>query len=189
MPPRRLYHVALGANLPSSYGTPEKTLRYAVEHLREYKCHMVALSRFFTTPAFPAGNGPDYVNAAAAIEGPPEPAAMMGVLHGIEAHLGRARSQRWGQRVIDLDLLTAGDDVHPDAETHAAWRALPLAAQMTQTPGDLILPHPRLQDRAFVLVPLAEVAPDWRHPILGKTVQEMRDALPASDLEAVTPLP
>ena len=65
------------------------------------------------------------------------------------------------------------------------WRRLPLSRQVCTTPTELILPHPRLQDRAFVLVPMAEVAPGWRHPVLGRTIAEMRDALPASERAAI----
>ena len=106
-------------------------------------------------------------------------------MHEIENEMGRARTQRWGQRTLDIDLISYEQIVLPDGQTHARWRALPLAQQMTQTPKILILPHPRMQDRAFVLVPLSEVAADWRHPVLGKTVSEMLDALPQGDRDTV----
>ena len=113
------------------------------------------------------------------------PAAMLDLLHRIEGEMGRERLQRWGQRTLDLDLIACDDMVLPDRETHAAWRNLPPEEQVQRTPERLILPHPRLQDRAFVLVPLADVAPDWRHPVLNLTVLEMRDALDPADLDAV----
>jgi 2-amino-4-hydroxy-6-hydroxymethyldihydropteridine diphosphokinase len=91
-------------------------------------------------------------------------------------------------RTLDLDLLAVGDLVLPDATTYAEWRALPADLQRLRAPDDLILPHPRMQDRAFVLVPLADVAPDWVHPVLGLSVAEMRDGLPADDLAGVVPL-
>ena len=69
-----------------------------------------------------------------------------------------------------------------------AWMTLSAENQKQKWPDQLILPHPRLQDRAFVLVPLADVAPDWVHPVLGRTVLEMRDALPAEDLDQIVPL-
>lgn len=99
--------------------------------------------------------------------------------------MGRERGTRWGQRTLDLDLLAMGDLVLPDAQVYAHWRDLPLEDQARRAPEQLILPHPRLQDRAFVLVPLSDVAPDWRHPVLGRTVLEMRDALSPEALAEV----
>ena len=78
--------------------------------------------------------------------------------------------------------------VLPDPVTRAHWRSLPLSDQLTETPSELILPHPRLQDRAFVLVPLETVAPDWVHPLLGMTVAEMRAALDPAELAQVRQL-
>jgi 2-amino-4-hydroxy-6-hydroxymethyldihydropteridine diphosphokinase len=81
-----------------------------------------------------------------------------------------------------------GDLVLPDAATQADWRALPPDLQRMRAPDALILPHPRLQDRAFVLVPLADVAPDWVHPMLGMSVREMCGRLPAAERAEVRAL-
>ena len=119
-----------------------------------------AVSRFWRTPAHPAGSGPDYVNAAALVAAEAEPEAILALLHGIEAHLGRTRAGgRWAARGIDLDLLAVGSAVLPDTAMQDRWRSLAAAAQAQVAPEGLILPHPRLQDRGFVLLPLAEIAP------------------------------
>lgn len=184
----QFYLIALGANLPSAEGPPEVTLRSALEALAKAGAREVVASRLFATPCFPAGAGPDYVNAAARLcfDGGAE--AFLALLHRIEAAFGREREQRWGQRVLDLDLIAAGDDVLPDEAGYRAWLDLPLEEQKRRAPDRLILPHPRLQDRPFVLVPLAEVAPEWRHPVLGRTVREMAEALPGAARDEVVPL-
>ncbi|MBA3909548.1 MAG: 2-amino-4-hydroxy-6-hydroxymethyldihydropteridine diphosphokinase [Rhodobacter sp.] len=182
--------VALGANLPFDGRDPAETLRAAVAALAKEGLPVLALSALYATPCFPPGAGPDYVNAAAALDadGMVDVASMMALLHRVEARFGRERAQRWGMRTLDIDLLAMGDSVLPDAETQDHWRNLPPEAQIRAAPDRLILPHPRLQDRAFVLVPLADVAPDWVHPRTGQSVRQMLAALPAADRDAVKPL-
>ncbi len=180
--------IALGANLPSAAGLPAQTLAAALERMPEQGLVLAAVSRFYRSPAFPAGSGPDYVNACAVLCAEATPAQVLDRLHAIEAALGRVRSERWQARRIDLDLIAAGQTVLPDAEGQAAWRALPLERQMRETPSELILPHPRLQDRGFVLIPLAEIAPGWRHPATGQSVAEMAAALPEAEKAALVPL-
>jgi 2-amino-4-hydroxy-6-hydroxymethyldihydropteridine diphosphokinase len=148
-----------------------------------------AVSRFFRTPAFPAGSGPDFVNACAAVDpGGRDPEAVLAVLHGIEADLGRVRLTRWGARVIDLDLLAMGDAILPDPATEAEWRNLPPETQAQVAPDRLILPHPRLSERGFVLIPLADIAPLWRHPATGQSVAAMAKALPEAEKAQIWPL-
>ncbi len=180
--------IALGGNLTLPTGEPKQTQQMALQQLENSGAVIRALSPFYHTPAFPAGAGPDFVNAAAVIRASWSPQEALVHLHRIEADLGRVRQRRWGERAIDMDLIACGDRVLPDAETFTTWHDLSLEQQMEATPDELILPHPRLQDRAFVLVPLADVAPDWVHPVLGKTVQQMRDALPPDEISAVRAL-
>jgi len=182
--------VAFGANLPFDGQAPAATLRGAVDTLAEEGLVVLALSSLYATPCFPAGVGPDYVNAAAVLDCGAEVdfASVLACLHRVEARFGRERAQRWGMRTLDIDLLAMGDSVLPDAATQDQWRNLPPEAQIRTTPGQLILPHPRLQDRAFVLVPLADVAPAWVHPRTGLSVVQMLNALPYVDRDAVKPL-
>ena len=181
--------VALGANLSSSVGGPEKTLYYAISNLRLCTNSLIYRSRFFSTPCFPAGYGPDYVNGAVEFKFRGKANELLDILHDIEKMFGRARNGRWGGRVLDLDLLTFGDIIAPSLNGYAQWRDMPLSQQIQQTPSEMVLPHPRLQDRAFVLGPLLDIAPDWCHPFSRLTVREMFRRLPAADRDALRPLP
>lgn len=180
--------IALGANLRSPAGSPSETLHAAIADLASLGGAIRAKSRFFATPCFPPGTGPDYVNAAVGMEWDKGEDALLAILHDIEASYSRRRDERWGMRTLDLDLIALGQRVRPDEDVHAQWRNLPLDDQKTKAPEELILPHPRLQDRAFVLVPLRDIAPDWVHPILGQSVSDMHDALPAEQVAEIKAL-
>ena len=181
-------HIALGGNESGPLGSPSDAQDKAVEMLGANGVRIVARSRFYQTPAFPAGSGPDYVNSAASFQTELTPDALIAAIHRVEADLGRVRQGRWGSRSIDIDLLSADAHVRPSAEVWRHWHDLPLDRQRVEAPDDLILPHPRLHERAFVLVPLAEIAPTWRHPVLGLAVSEMLAALPDHEKAAILPL-
>ncbi len=183
--------VALGANLPFGEHPPEETLAAALVSLVAQGMSLVAKSRLFRTPCFPKGAGPDYVNAVCLLgfSADQSPRDLLDVLHRVEDMFGRKRDQRWGMRTLDLDLLAMGDSVVPDAAVQQHWRDLPAADQLQLAPDGLILPHPRIQDRAFVLIPLADVAPDWRHPLLGLSVTQMIERIPPADLAELVPIP
>ena len=183
--------VFLGANLPSGADDPVRTLCdvLAIMHA-EPEISMAAISRIWRTPAFPPGSGPDYANAAAVIRTGLAAPDLLERLHGIEARFGRDRSTgRWAARVLDLDLIALDDLILPDPATLRHWMDLPPDRQRVQAPDRLILPHPRMQDRGFVLGPLAEIAPGWRHPLTGASVSRMLAALGPDALSGMTPLP
>ncbi len=181
--------VAIGSNLSSPARSVSESVAVALELLgASDMIELSAQSRMFRTPAYPPGSGPDFVNAACEVTTSLSPGALLDVLHSVEAELGRTRTNRWEARVLDLDLLACGDLVLPDSVVVDRWIALPQDAQMARAPDQLILPHPRLQDRGFVLAPLADIAADWMHPRLGLSVAEMLARLPAKDLDGIWPL-
>jgi 2-amino-4-hydroxy-6-hydroxymethyldihydropteridine diphosphokinase len=139
--------IALGANL----GDPLATFRQAKVALADLGEIQATSWLYRSAPVGGPGGQPDYLNAALSLKTPLAPQALMLALLGIEALSGRVRLERWGPRLLDLDLIGYGQTV-------------------LHTPR-LSLPHPEAFGRAFVLAPLADVAPDWRHPVSGETVQ------------------
>jgi 2-amino-4-hydroxy-6-hydroxymethyldihydropteridine diphosphokinase len=180
--------IAAGSNKAFGGNSLIETVRKGLESVGQGDCLILESSRFFRTPSFPPGSGPDFVNAAARVVFTGTPQELLTRLHGVEAAFGRMRRERWGPRTLDLDLIAVGQRVRPDLAGFCRWMRLAAEAQQREAPRQLILPHPRMQDRAFVLVPLAEIAPDWVHPVRQMTVRQMRDALTPAALAEVKPL-
>ena len=156
--------------------------------LNRYGFCVSKISKFYKTKAVPCGSGPDFINAAALILTSICPNELLQILHKIELENFRTRSARWGPRTLDLDLLAVGNVVSPSKLTFEYWMDLTIALQRKEVPQMLVLPHPRLHERAFVLAPLIDIAPDWFHPVLNKTVSEMFYELPEHAREEIRPL-
>ena len=180
--------IAMGGNIQGQKDSTLEQVTTAVCEISQSLSAVVSKSRVYRTPCFPAGAGPDFVNAAVMCESDQPAEAILKILHDIESQAGRRREQRWGPRVLDLDLLAVGDQICPDLAGYQYWAGLDLKDQMRLAPQELILPHPRLHERAFVLVPLMDIAPDWRHPVLGRTVAQMHAALDPADLAEIRPI-
>lgn len=181
-------YLALGANLPSNAGSARETLIAALIALAAQGVVLTAISRFFKTPAYPAGSSPDYVNACAKVKCGDAAEHILARLHRIEAEFGRTRGTRWAARGCDIDLLAVGRQILPDVETQAHWRSLPLELQLKEAPDQLILPHPRLTERAFVLIPLFDIAPNFVDPVSGLAIKALLAALPEAEKAAILPI-
>jgi 2-amino-4-hydroxy-6-hydroxymethyldihydropteridine diphosphokinase len=144
--------LALGANLPSPAGVPAETLRAALAALEHAGVRVRRASKFFVTEAWPDPLDPPFVNAVAEVETELAPGALLAVLHAIETRFGRRRGERNTPRPLDLDILDYEGRIED---------------------GPPELPHPRMAERGFVLIPLADIAPHWRHPVSGRTLQSL----------------
>jgi 2-amino-4-hydroxy-6-hydroxymethyldihydropteridine diphosphokinase len=147
--------IAIGANLPAPQGnSPLETCAGAVEALKTIPgLKFITASPWYRTAAIPRSTQPDYCNGVVRLEGDIPPAELLAALHAIEDELGRTRSVPNAARIIDLDII----------DLNGTIRAIP----------PVILPHPRAHLRAFVLRPILDVAPGWRHPTLRRGVASM----------------
>jgi 2-amino-4-hydroxy-6-hydroxymethyldihydropteridine diphosphokinase len=160
--------IGLGANLDSPIGgTPRETLAAALAALEAGGAATLTRSSWYRSAPVPASGQPWYTNAVASITTLLDPHALLALMQSIEFRFGRVRSVRNAARVLDLDLLD-----YRGAEIRSP---------------DLVLPHPRLERRRFVLEPLAEIAPQWRHPIVGLTAAQLLRAL--ADEQPIEKLP
>jgi 2-amino-4-hydroxy-6-hydroxymethyldihydropteridine diphosphokinase len=148
--------IALGANIPSVIGPPEVTLRAALAALEARGVQIWKVSTFHRSIAWPDPTDPLFTNAVAGIETDLQPVALLGLLHEVETAFGRKRSVANAPRTLDLDLIDYRGRVEH---------------------GVVLLPHPRMADRRFVLEPMAEVAPGWRHPVTGQPIEALLRAL------------
>jgi 2-amino-4-hydroxy-6-hydroxymethyldihydropteridine diphosphokinase len=153
--------IALGSNINGPWGSPDQTVRRAIAEMAAQDIHVLKLSRLLITPPFGVTDQPDFVNAALSADTEHTPESLMQVLHSIERAAGRQRELRWGPRTLDLDLL--------DYEG--------LIRNPEKAGEHLTLPHPGIAERSFVLQPILDIAPDWRHPLTRLSATEMLNAL------------
>jgi 2-amino-4-hydroxy-6-hydroxymethyldihydropteridine diphosphokinase len=163
--PRSKIVIGLGANYPGIWGTPTETIAQALSEMRRAKIEVAAVSPLYVTAAVGSARQPPYVNAVALLDTPLSPEALLRVLKGIEHRAGRRGGRPWGRRTLDLDIVDYGGQVRHWQGRRSAY------ARAGARP--LTLPHPLAHRRPFVLRPLLDIAPDWRHPALKASAREL----------------
>jgi 2-amino-4-hydroxy-6-hydroxymethyldihydropteridine diphosphokinase len=162
------YLIAIGSNLPTQvHAEPLAVCLAAVAALEQAGLSIVAQSCWYRTAPVPISDQPWFVNGVVRAQSSLDPTGVLALLHEIEAEFGRVRRVRWEARVLDLDLIDVLGVVPAGAGQALAPRG-----------GAPIVPHPRAAERAFVLLPLRDVAPNWVHPVTGRTLAELIAALP-----------
>lgn len=146
-------YIALGSNL----GNLEDNLNTAIKNIKEQGIEVLAVSDYISTEPYGVTDQPQFLNAVIKVATTLEPLALLRTILGIENKMGRVRKRHWGERNIDLDLIFY-EDVVMDTD-------------------ELKLPHPDMQNRDFVLVPMAQIAPDVVHPVFNKTMAELKNEL------------
>jgi 2-amino-4-hydroxy-6-hydroxymethyldihydropteridine diphosphokinase len=145
--------IALGSNISGPWGTPQQSVQQALQALDSDGLKLVEASRLLLTAPFGKPNQPPFVNAVARIETHLPPMALLQKLHAIERKAGRRRTTRWGPRTLDLDII----DYHG----------------LVRSTGKLVLPHPGIAERIFVVKPISELAVKWHHPTSHLSAKSM----------------
>lgn len=152
--------VAIGSNLAlPGIGGPTEVCEASLERLEMVGVAVAARSSWYRSAPMPASDQPYFTNGILSVSWEAGPQALMAKLHEIEAEFGRVRSVRNGPRTLDLDLIDYD-------------------GMIREGPGSPVLPHPRMRGRAFVLIPLSELVPEWRHPVDGASLGSLRAELP-----------
>ena len=153
-------YIAIGSNLGDRVANVKKAVLRAAD---EVKATLVFMSSFYETEPWGIKEQPDFVNAVMGVETELPPKALLAHLKSVEAGMGRENAERWGPRTVDLDIIFYGGLVMDE--------------------DGLTIPHPAAHERAFVMVPLAEIAPDFVHPIIGKSVSDIAKSLDKSGVK------
>lgn len=148
------------------FPTSKRILEAAIAEFENYQIDILEISSFYETEPVPKSDQPWFVNAVVSVKTDHDALGLLKTLHVIEHELGRIRRRRWEARIIDLDLLCYNDQLIPDKEK---W----IKTSENAISDEVIIPHRRLHERNFVLIPLCDIAPDWKHPVLGKTAQKL----------------
>ena len=169
---KQIILLGLGSNLAGPWGPPQAIFARALHKLAAAGLRILGCSSLYATTPVGLGRQPAYLNAVVMVEGSTSPAVLLRTLKRIEREAGRRLGRHWGPRQLDIDILDFGG--RQIGNPHGRRRR-----------GQLQLPHPEMHRRAFVLLPLREVAPFWRHPGLGLTVSALLARLAPRDRAGV----
>lgn len=146
-------YLSLGANL----GNREANLQQAIELIKERLGEVIAISSFIETAAWGKTDQPDFLNLALQVATKHSPLVALSIIQEIEHQLGRERKEKWGARLIDIDIIFWENQLISEVQ--------------------LTVPHPLMHERTFVLIPMAEIAPEMEHPVLKKKMKELLESL------------
>lgn len=170
--------IALGGNLATASGGPRRTIEAALQIMPAFGLRVVRQAPLYLTQPLSKYIQNNYVNTAVEVEASLPPASLLAILHQIEDLFGRVRRDRWGPRTLDLDLLDYRGMIVPASGLRGPEAGI--------GPLPLALPHPGMAERAFVLLPLRDIAPGWRHPVTGESVDGLIRRLPDGALGALS---
>ena len=180
------YVLVLGSNLSSKFGNSTETLKKCVEEIRSRPfIFSLSKSNWYTSTSYLSNKEPSYINVGIRFSSNLKPVELLNFTSDLENKYGRERKSRWEPRTCDIDILLCDQLIMPSHMYFKKWLNLDLAEHVKLVPDELILPHPRIQERTFFLKPLNDVQPDWTHPFLKIKAKEMLDSLPPNELENI----
>ena len=183
------YVIVLGSNLCSKFGNSEETLQKCVDEIRlSFPIKGISESKWYISSSFLDKREPVYLNVGLKFNSNLEPLQLLKLTSLLERKYERKREGRWKPRTCDIDIILCDQLILPNKSNFERWLKLDLAEQKKLTPRELILPHPRLQERSFFLKPLIDLQPNWIHPFLKQKAKEMLDSLPSDDLQSICEL-
>ncbi|MFL2792847.1 MAG: 2-amino-4-hydroxy-6-hydroxymethyldihydropteridine diphosphokinase [Paracoccaceae bacterium] len=180
------YIIVLGSNLSSEFGSSTEILKKCVGELKSFQAIQSLLeSKWYISSSFVDKSEPRYVNVGIRFCTNLKPKELLNFTSDLEIKYGRKRQRRWEPRTCDIDILLCDQFILPSKLYFEKWLKLDFFEQKELSPDELILPHPRLQERAFFLKPLNDLQPDWTHPFLEMKAKEMLDSLPSNELQNI----
>lgn len=170
MSQRKACWLSLGSNLPYGELQPIDVLKAAIAALESAGLDHIAVSSFYQTEPVPKSDQSDFINCVVAGRIMSDAQGLLALCQSIEQSFARDRATRWGARTLDIDIIGYGQTVLPSVQE---WHAVARSMHADTTMPELVLPHPFMHQRAFVLKPLCDVAPDWQHPVFRRKAKDL----------------